>query len=726
MDQYFERLNGILNNEQMPTRIRFLVQDIIEMRNNKWIPRKLGKAPEGPRTIQQVREDAYRDGCIYMPQQSSSPPSHKVGMGIPNPLEGMFFDNKKQRKGMEDLFISGGGYPSGGSSGYLGTGPGVINNYDNGPSPPSSPVTQNGVSNSNNGFMDDRKSPNYDHRRSGGNSSLMDSRLADKPDFGDRYSANRSNRSNNDRRYNNDNNRSSNYNNSNDNRGHRGGDRRDYRERNSPSSRDNYRNDNDQNNSGALPPRFKKIHHQNVNKEVNNDVSLRPHHHHANNMLFKPKTPSILPKSAISKTDGNSPLGENSLCGPPQMSNSKNDFLPLQNRVVVMQQKESPMIIKQGSLDKGKKDKNKGNKGPTRDEVFAKMEAVLTELFNHRSTNESITAWKENINDWLPNKMNQTALNHFYKVMLEKSAESADDENSFGDNLELALALVDQLVKDDNISFNSTHCQEALAKSINSAEAADDAAKENMAEIAAWSVDRGYATLGDFSSVVSGQYYPVFLMTLGKLMKKLGTDKVKESFLEHKIVLSDHVPVKNDDSKLVSVLEEYGLTCLAPLLSIKQEMSKQLTADPNANAFYKWILENVDETYHKQPDFILALYGQVMNYIVSSTTCPAGTDTTVTPDKSATEQEKELLFKFRSVLQPFVADNAELQLVAVYALQVFCHSMNFPKGMLLRCFVNFYEMDIMDERAFLQWKEDVKHTYEGKGKALFQVIILIF
>ena len=46
------------------------------------------------------------------------------------------------------------------------------------------------------------------------------------------------------------------------------------------------------------------------------EVSLRPQTQAANQMLFKPKTPSMLPKSAISKTtDGSSPLGENSLLG---------------------------------------------------------------------------------------------------------------------------------------------------------------------------------------------------------------------------------------------------------------------------------------------------------------------------------------------------------------------------------------------------------------------------
>lgn len=46
----------------------------------------------------------------------------------------------------------------------------------------------------------------------------------------------------------------------------------------------------------------------------------------------------------------------------------------------------------------------------------------------------------------------------------------------------------------------------------------------------------------------------------------------------------------------------------------------------------------------------------------------------------------------------------------------------FP-GMLLRYFVNFYDMEIIEEEAFLLWKEDITQEYPGKGKALFQVIL---
>lgn len=41
--------------------------------------------------------------------------------------------------------------------------------------------------------------------------------------------------------------------------------------------------------------------------------------------------------------------------------------------------------------------------------------------------------------------------------------------------------------------------------------------------------------------------------------------------------------------------------------------------------------------------------------------------------------------------------------------------------MLLRYFVNFYDMEIIEEEGFLAWKEDISQEFPGKGKALFQV-----
>ena len=35
--------------------------------------------------------------------------------------------------------------------------------------------------------------------------------------------------------------------------------------------------------------------------------------------------------------------------------------------------------------------------------------------------------------------------------------------------------------------------------------------------------------------------------------------------------------------------------------------------------------------------------------------------------------------------------------------------------------MNLYDLDIVEEEAFLKWKDDVSNDHPGKGKALFQV-----
>lgn len=45
--------------------------------------------------------------------------------------------------------------------------------------------------------------------------------------------------------------------------------------------------------------------------------------------------------------------------------------------------------------------------------------------------------------------------------------------------------------------------------------------------------------------------------------------------------------------------------------------------------------------------------------------------------------------------------------------------------MLLRWFVNLYNLEVVEEEAFLKWKEDITDDYPGKGKALFQVSVTV-
>lgn len=91
------------------------------------------------------------------------------------------------------------------------------------------------------------------------------------------------------------------------------------------------------------------------------------------------------------------------------------------------------------------------------------------------------------------------------------------------------------------------------------------------------------------------------------------------------------------------------------------------------------------------------------------------------PDKIQIEKELTLLEKYCPVLNAFLHGNNDLQLVAIFAMQVFCFSYNFPKGMLLRWFNVFYDSNVIEEESYFRWKEDLSDIYPGKGKALFQV-----
>lgn len=50
------------------------------------------------------------------------------------------------------------------------------------------------------------------------------------------------------------------------------------------------------------------------------------------------------------------------------------------------------------------------------------------------------------------------------------------------------------------------------------------------------------------------------------------------------------------------------------------------------------------------------------------------------PSKEQLEQEKQLLLAFKPVMQKFLHDHTELQVSALYALQVHCNASAFPKG----------------------------------------------
>ncbi|ORX86388.1 ARM repeat-containing protein, partial [Basidiobolus meristosporus CBS 931.73] len=57
MDAYFQRMKEMSVNKKLNSRIRFMLLDVIDLRSNKWVPRR---EVAGPKTISQIHQDAQK------------------------------------------------------------------------------------------------------------------------------------------------------------------------------------------------------------------------------------------------------------------------------------------------------------------------------------------------------------------------------------------------------------------------------------------------------------------------------------------------------------------------------------------------------------------------------------------------------------------------------------------------------------------------------------------
>uniref|UniRef100_A0A672INF6 Eukaryotic translation initiation factor 4 gamma 1 n=1 Tax=Salarias fasciatus TaxID=181472 RepID=A0A672INF6_SALFA len=55
MDQYFNQMEKIIKERKTSSRIRFMLQDVLDLRRNNWVPRR---GDQGPKTIDQIHKDA--------------------------------------------------------------------------------------------------------------------------------------------------------------------------------------------------------------------------------------------------------------------------------------------------------------------------------------------------------------------------------------------------------------------------------------------------------------------------------------------------------------------------------------------------------------------------------------------------------------------------------------------------------------------------------------------
>ncbi|CAB1313457.1 unnamed protein product, partial [Coregonus sp. 'balchen'] len=226
-------------------------------------------------------------------------------------------------------------------------------------------------------------------------------------------------------------------------------------------------------------------------------------------------------------------------------------------------------------------------------------------------------------------------------------------------------------------------------------------------------------------------HFPLFLLCLQQTAKLKDKEWLTDLFQQSKVNMQKMLPeIDQNKDRMLEILEGKGLSFLFPLLKLEKDLLLQIKADPSPQAIYKWIKDNISPKLHTDKGFVNILMTSFLQYISGELCCveeeeegssSGGEEQAAGPSKEQLDQEKQLLLAFKPVMQKFLHDQPQLQVSALYALQVHCHASHFPKGMLLRYYVHFYDMEIIEEEAFLAWKEDITQEFPGKGKALFQV-----
>uniref|UniRef100_A0A1A9X3R1 Eukaryotic translation initiation factor 4 gamma 2 n=1 Tax=Glossina brevipalpis TaxID=37001 RepID=A0A1A9X3R1_9MUSC len=483
------------------------------------------------------------------------------------------------------------------------------------------------------------------------------------------------------------------------------------------------------------------------NARLVSSTRYKEDHENKTTGVYQQNNNSVVVEKMNAKTSGFQSQGNTGLSFQ-QMSSSNYD-VPEDSCNVENKKSHLPtptniqLVTKQGSTEKavgalGSSKQQKKEKAFNKEEVLKKTAVFIKEKFfyfseidKNRQNDQNETGEKESaiedkqfnelLEDFLALKVHEKCMKDVCINIVLDVLEKAEEQY-----LDRVLNFLLALRKQANLKPNMLlEVFRQVVNKINEREALNPRITTHVANLLGKATlgDPGLLKLNDTASYTeNGQHYPLFLLVLQQLHKTIGKEQLEEKFRASKVDLMNCLPeVDRNKTRLSEILDDRSLTFLYPLLKVQAEMSKQLTNDATPNTFFKWIKSNVDAKHYKEEGFISALMTVIVKYVTAMTSFPEGTDVKNYPDKITIEKEESLLHKYCQILNSFLGHSIELQLIAIYALQVFCYNENFPKGMLCRWFKYLYEAEVIDEETFIMWKEEISDKYPGKGAALFQV-----
>uniref|UniRef100_A0A8C9XBC0 Eukaryotic translation initiation factor 4 gamma 2 n=1 Tax=Sander lucioperca TaxID=283035 RepID=A0A8C9XBC0_SANLU len=348
---------------------------------------------------------------------------------------------------------------------------------------------------------------------------------------------------------------------------------------------------------------------------------------------------------------------------------------------------------------------------PTKEELRKMTETLVADYLNSKNVDEAVNAVRE-----------MKAPKHFLSEMLNKivvlSLDRSDEDKEHASTLVHALC-TEGLATGENLMQAFLSVLDQCPK----IEEEVPLVKSYLAQFAARAIITDLVSIADLAhQLENGAHFPLFLLCLQQMVKLKDREWLADLFQQSKVNMQKMLPeIDQNKDRMLEILDGKGLSFLFPLMKLEKELLKQIKVDPSPQSIYKWIKDNISPKLHTDKGFVNILMTSFLQYIAYEINPDDDEEQLSAPSKEQLDEEKQQLLSFKPVMQKFLHDHVDLQVGALYALQVHCNTKGFPKGMLLRYFVNFYDMEIIEEEAFLSWKEDVTQEYPGKGKALFQV-----
>uniref|UniRef100_A0A673YRP5 Eukaryotic translation initiation factor 4 gamma 2 n=1 Tax=Salmo trutta TaxID=8032 RepID=A0A673YRP5_SALTR len=418
-----------------------------------------------------------------------------------------------------------------------------------------------------------------------------------------------------------------------------------------------------------------------------NQISLRPAQSFLLNTNQVPKLqlqiPTMIPPSAQPPRTQTPPLGQ------PPLLGLKTNPPPIQEK--------PPKTTKKPP--------------PAKEELLKMTETIVTDYLNSKNIDEAVNGVRE-----------MKAPKHFLPEMLSKivicSLDCPDEDKEHASTLIHTLR-TEGLVTGESFMRAFLSVLDQCPK----IEVDIPLVKSYLAQFAARAIIAELVSMDELAHPLeNGTHFPLFLLCLQQTAKLKGREWLTDLFQQSKVNMQKMLPeIDQNKDRMLEILEGKGLSFLFPLMKLEKELLKQIKADPSPQCIYKWIKDNISPKLHTDKGFVNILMTSFLQFIAQEINASEEEDQLSAPTKEQLDQEKQLLLAFKPVMQKFLHDHQDLQVSALYALQVHCNAKTFPKGMLLRYFVHFYDMEIIEEEAFLAWKEDITQEFPGKGKALFQV-----